>query len=334
MKKILLTLNLLALSFMANAASGEKAFEALNKKGTNILVHVHASWCPTCLRQKQLLKKLPKDLQEKYELVEIDFDKDKKFLEKHAVSQQSMLITFKGGHEMNRTYGNTNLDNIEAQVSSAFQTELNTKLQEKRNASKVPQDKRAIMVAANKKLAESGIIDQAKNVGDQFIDFEVPNVHGKKVKISEALKKGPVVLTFYRGGWCPYCNLQLRAYQESLDLFEKAGGQLIAVSPESMDSAETTVNKNELKFEILTDDHNKVARQYGLVFKLDDDLKEIYLQFGLDLEKNQGNDSWELPIPATYVIDQKGVIRYAFLNTDYVQRAEPKDIIDTLLKLK
>ena len=189
------------------------------------------------------------------------------------------------------------------------------------------------MQEATQELRDSGIIDKALKKGDTFIDFELPNIHGKKVKLSDKLKNGPVILTFYRGGWCPYCNMQLKAYQDNLESFVKAGGQLIAISPESMDSASSTVEKNDIKYEILTDNLNKLSRKYGLVFKLNDDLKNVYLKFGLDLEKNQGNGRWELPIPATYIIAPSGKIIYSFLNVDYVQRAEPADIIKELQQL-
>ncbi len=305
-------------------------FESLNKKGGHILVHVHADWCPTCIRQKRILQKLD---QSQFDLIQIDFDKDKSFLGKHQITQQSMLISFNNGQEVKRKFGISKEEDIKTFIEESFSPSLNDKLQEKKSQSKIPQDTRAIMERANQKLKDLGIIDKAKNIGDTFIDFALPNIHNKPIKISDLLKNGPVILTFYRGGWCPYCNLQLKAYQESLAEFKAAGGQLVAISPESMQSAETTVNKNEIQYEILSDDHNKIARQYGLVFKLDDELKEIYLKFGLDLEKNQGNKSWELPIPATYVIDKNGKIRYAFLNVDYVQRAEPKDIIEVLNKL-
>jgi len=102
------------------------------------------------------------------------------------------------------------------------------------------------------------------------------------------------------------------------------------VSPESSDSGDTTIDKNELKFDVLSDAGNKIARQYGLVFKLPQDLIGIYKKFGIDLEKNQNNGEWELPIPATYVIAPDGKIVYSFLNVDYVKRAEPEDIIAVL----
>jgi len=328
--KIYLMPLLFFLSFLTQGHSKENPYEdfkSLNNKGTRTLVHIHADWCPTCIRQKRVLKELD---QNQFELVEFNFDKDKKFLSKYNITQQSMFISFANGKEVKRIFGISKKEEIMNFINESFNTSLNDKLQEKKSQSKIPNDTRQIMEQATQKLRDLGFIEKATKKNDRFIDFSLPNIHNQQVRISDLLKKGPVILTFYRGGWCPYCNLQLRAYQEKLAEFEKHGAQLIAISPESMESAQTTVDKNEVKFEILTDKLNQVARQYGLVFKLDSELKDIYLKFGLDLKKNQGNDLWELPIPATYVIDQTGKIRFSFLNVDYVQRAEPEDIIKTL----
>lgn len=203
-------------------------------------------------------------------------------------------------------------------------------LNEKRDNSQIPTTAREIMEKATKTLKDSNILDNVLKQGDTLIDFSLPNVHGNLINLKESLINGPVILSFYRGGWCPYCNLQLKSYQDHLNQFKEYGAQLIAVSPETRDAATDTTDVNALKFEVLSDTENKVAREYGLVFQLDSNLKEVYLKFGLDLELNQGNQKWELPIPATYVIAQNGEIIYSFLNVDYIQRAEPKDIIEAL----
>lgn len=330
--KIILSLSLFLFSIGSFAKEDNTAkIEKFIQDNDRVLVHVHADWCPSCKAQKKVLDKigLPN-----FKLLEVDFDSDKKFLKKNKVFQQSMLIVFNNGKETARVFGITKKEKIMEFTDKNFNYSLQGVIDEKRAGSKIPSDARMTMEQATEKLRKSGIIDKAKQKGDTYIDFSLPNVDGKTVKLSEELKKGPIVLTFYRGGWCPYCNLQLKAYQDHLEQFKAAGGQLIAVSPESMESGETTVDKNDLKFKILSDNLNKEARKYGLVFQLDDELKKVYLKFGLDLEKNQGNDSWELPIPATYVISKDGKIVYSFLNVDYVQRAEPSDIIKALNSLK
>ncbi len=327
MKLFAVLLSLLSLNSFADQS---EKITKLIKENPRVLIHVHASWCPSCKVQKKILKQIDK---KNFSLVEVDFDKDKKFLKENKVFQQSMLIAFEKGKEKARVFGITKKEKIMAFTNENFDYSLQKEIDQRRAGSNIPDAARMTMEQATEKLRASGIIDQAKKEGDHYIDFTLPNVDGKQVKLSEKLKDGPIILTFYRGGWCPYCNLQLKAYQDHLEQFKAAGGQLIAISPESMESAETTVKKHELQYEILTDNLNKEARKYGLVFKLPEDLKEVYLKFGLDLEKNQGNDSWELPIPATYVIDKNGKIVYSFLNVDYVQRAEPKDIINALKKL-
>lgn len=337
MKHFLLTV-LLTLGISLQAKEDNSA--AINKfikENKSVLVHVHATWCPSCKVQKKILDTLEK---KNFKLIEVDFDSDKKFLKSNKVFQQSMLIAFKDGKEVKRVFGITKKDKIDSFIKDSFEYSLQKVINNKRGSSNTKdmseskKKRRLTMQEATERLRKSGIIDRAIKKGNHYLDFELPNINGKKVKLSDKLKNGPIVLTFYRGGWCPYCNIQLKAYQDHLEKFKKAGGQLIAVSPESMESAETTVKKHDIEFEILTDNLNKEARKYGLVFKLDDELKEVYLGLGLDLEKNQGNDSWELPIPATYVIDKNGKIVYSFLNVDYVQRAEPSEIIAVLEKLK
>ena len=323
---------IILLLFFANTsfAKSAKQIEAEIKKSKNVLVHVHADWCPTCKEQTKIFNQIEN---KNFKIVEVDFDKDKEFLKKNKIFKQSMLLAYVNGKEVKRVFGITKKDKIMSFINENFDESLQNKLNEKRAASKISNDKRKTMEDAIKELKASGIIDKAKKIGDKAIDFTLTDSEGTKVTLSDEYKKQPVILTFYRGGWCPYCNLQLRAYQEKLDEFKRAGGKLIAISPESKESASETSQKNKTVFPILNDNMNKISKKYGLVFKLNDELKEIYLSVGLDLEKNQGNNSWELPIPATYVIDTNGKIVYSFLNVDYVQRAEPADIIETLKKL-
>lgn len=183
-------------------------------------------------------------------------------------------------------------------------------------------------------LSESDLIANAIKVGEVAPDFVLPNVTGEKVSLSEALHDGPVILTWYRGGWCPYCNMHLRYLQKSLPLFQKYNARMIALTPEKPDGSLTVKEKNGLEFDVLSDYHNDVARTYGIVFKLGKEVSDLYKNtFGLNLEAYNDSDSDELPIPATYVIDSLGMVRYAFLNADYMQRADPKEIIEVLKKI-
>jgi peroxiredoxin len=178
-----------------------------------------------------------------------------------------------------------------------------------------------------------GIVEEAVNVGDRAPDFTLPDATGEQVSLSTLLEKGPVVLVWYRGGWCPYCNMHLRAMQEALDAFGDHGATMVAVSPELPGRSLRTVGKNELAFPVLTDAGNRVAREYGLVFTLTDAVAERYRE-SFDMTAWYGNDANELPLAATYVIDRGGVVRYAFLDADYRNRAEPGDVLDALETLE
>ena len=172
----------------------------------------------------------------------------------------------------------------------------------------------------------------ALNVGDTAPDFELNNALNKPVKLSTLLKEGPVVLSWYRGGWCPYCNIQLRHLQRYLPQFKAAGATLVALSPELPDKSLSTTEKNSLAFDVLTDYNNEVARRFRIAFTLNEELIDIYNDFH-KLENYNGVSTNELPIPATYLIGPEGVIRYAFVDTDYRNRAEPAAILEVLKNL-
>lgn len=210
-------------------------------------------------------------------------------------------------------------------------TEL--KNQQERFLSLVPQDTQAVMQQATADLAASKILDQTLKVGDVIPDFTLPNATGKLVNICDLLAHGPVAISFYRGGWCPYCNLELKALQQALSRIQAIGATLVAISPETPDNSLSTQEKNELSFPVLSDINNQVARQFGLVFQLPTTLRPIYEGFGIDLVAYNGNDHFELPIPATYVVQSNGTIAYAFAEVDYTKRAEPSAVVDVLKRL-
>ncbi len=178
-------------------------------------------------------------------------------------------------------------------------------------------------------VVRQGVLDGAVNVGDTAPGFTLPNASGTDVTLGSLLAQGPVIVLWYRGGWCPYCNLTLRAYQERLDEINALGATLVAISPELPDNALSTKEKNALKFEVLTDVNNRVAKRYGVVFDLTEGVHESYnTSFGLDA--HNGQSSGELPLGATYVIDTDGRVTYAFLHEDYRERAEPSEVLDAL----
>jgi len=181
-------------------------------------------------------------------------------------------------------------------------------------------------------VRSTGIVEAAFQAGDSAVDAELPSAQGNRVKLSDLWEQGPIVLMWYRGGWCPYCNLQLEAMQEALPAIRAAGGTLVAISPETPDNARSTRDTKQLEFVVLSDVGNQVARQYGLVFKLPPKVSSLYKQM-IDLVQYNGDESDELPLAATYVIDSSGVIRYAFLDADYAKRAEPAEIVAALQAL-
>lgn len=182
-------------------------------------------------------------------------------------------------------------------------------------------------------VRQSGILKRARGVGDRAVDFDLPLANGSQLRLNELLSVGPVVLVFYRGGWCPYCNRHLAALQKSLEEIQSLDAQLVAITPELPEKALATQEKGRLAFPIVSDEGNKVAREYGLVFRISDKVIPYYDGF-FDIEEYNGDRSYELPLAATYVIDAGGVIRYAFLDADYKARAEPKEILATLQRLK
>lgn len=199
---------------------------------------------------------------------------------------------------------------------------------------KVPPDVLNTMLDATRRLVDTGIAEKSLKLGEKAPDFNLPNPNGEQVGLQGLLEKGPVVLNFYRGGWCPYCNLELKAYKDKLPEIEGLGASLIAISPQTPDNSLSTAEKQGLEFEVLSDEGNKTADQFGLVFTLADELHDLYKSFGLDIPKFNGDDTWELPLPGTYVVDKDGTVKYAYANADYTKRAEPEDVISVLKELK
>lgn len=204
---------------------------------------------------------------------------------------------------------------------------------ENESLKKTPPEAQAIMRAAAERLARSDLAETCVKEGDPAPRFRLPGASGKIVALEDLLAAGPVVLSFYRGGWCPYCNLELRALQQTLPRFQELGASLLAISPEKSDHSLTTAEKNALDFEVLSDHDNQTAKEFGIVFELEKDHQELYKKSGLNLAEIHGADRFELPLPATYLIDRKGVIRYAFIHTDHHLRAQPAELVRALENL-
>ncbi|MEL6495485.1 MAG: peroxiredoxin-like family protein, partial [Cyanobacteria bacterium J06623_7] len=179
-------------------------------------------------------------------------------------------------------------------------------------------------------LLESKVAEQSIGKGQKLSNFTLPNALEQEISLKSLLAKGAVVVSFYRGGWCPYCNLELRALQAALPEITARGATLVAISPETPDSSLSTKEKNELSFEVLSDRGNLLARELGLVFTLPESLRPIYSNFGIDIPAHNGDETFELPLPATYVVKADGTIVYHFVHADYTQRLDPDQIIEAL----
>lgn len=194
-------------------------------------------------------------------------------------------------------------------------------------------DDRQRMARAAEELA-AAMPEPGLEVGAQAPDFSLPNAFGASVRLADLLSEGPVVLAFYRGAWCPYCNLQLRGLQQTLPHLARYGARLVAITPQMPDQSRKQVEQDGYPFEILSDLDDRVMQDYGLAFRVPDDLSRLYkARLGLDLEAYNGAGRQVLPVPATFVIDPAGVVRFAFAEVDYRQRAEPAAILAALAAL-
>jgi peroxiredoxin len=198
------------------------------------------------------------------------------------------------------------------------------------NAAKIasmPAEVLETMARATSDLKDSGIENQVLRAGDRIPDFSLPNQHGEMRRFADYLAESPVVLNIYRGGWCPYCNFEMRALADALPEIEAAGARLIGMSPETPEHAQDTAAQNNIGIEILSDAGNVVSEKMGLVFSLAEELRPIYLGAGLDIPAYNGDATFLLPVPATYIVGLDGIIKFDFVNADYTQRLEPQDIV-------
>jgi peroxiredoxin len=198
---------------------------------------------------------------------------------------------------------------------------------------RVPAERQAIMQRHVDQLRSGTIARTMLKVGDHAPAIVLENAKGATIDVGTLLKKGPVIVTFYRGGWCPYCNLELKAYQEILPEIVAAGASLVAISPEKHDDTVSTAEKNALTFEVLSDVGQKVGRAFGLVYEFTEELKHAYHGFNLDIPARNGTpNEWALPVSATYVINSDGSIIYAYMDVDYRDRADPRDVLAVLMR--
>ena len=198
----------------------------------------------------------------------------------------------------------------------------------------IPAEVLQAMREGGEQIAGLGIEQKALRTGAAMPDVTLPNAAGNQVNVGQLLAGGALVLSFYRGSWCPYCSLEIRALSENLAALRARGADLVAISPQLPDISRQQVSDLQLDFEVLSDAGNAVARQFGLVFTLPEILRPAYAAWGVDLQARNGDDSFELPVPATYIVDRHGIIRYHFIDSDYTHRCEPALVLEQLEMLR
>jgi len=194
----------------------------------------------------------------------------------------------------------------------------------------VPAETQAIHVRAVDELKRRRLAANILRVGSRIPEFQLQDHDSESVSSSDLLAKRRLVLCFIRGRWCPFCIGQMEAMNLVLPAIERAGGMLAAVSPQTVKQAFFMRDQHKLRFPLLFDAGNNIARQFGLTYRVPDEQQAVYQRAFVNLPFVNGNDSWELPIPATYIIDRDGTVLYASANEDYAERPEPRDILRVL----
>ena len=182
-------------------------------------------------------------------------------------------------------------------------------------------------------VKESGLESRALQPGESITDFELPNATGVMVKSLELRTRGPLLIVFYRGGWCPFCNLTLQAFQEWHSEIANRGVTLVAISPQTPDHSLTLQEKHSLRFPVLSDSGNKVAQQFGIVFELDRDLRVVQEQFGVGIPSFNGDHSFQLPVPAVFLVSKDGKVLDSFVEVNYMKRLAPETAISWIDKI-
>ena len=202
--------------------------------------------------------------------------------------------------------------------------------QRARHAASRTREDHEVRVSAAADVAASGLAERALKAGDAIPAIRLPDATGRVIDVAQTFAGVPLVISFYRGGWCPYCNLELRSLQRHLPEFSRLGAQLIAISPELPDQSLTTSEKNELTFTVLSDPGNAVARAFGIAHRIDPRVVALQRANGVDVAAANGQAVAEVPVPATYVTDAGGTIRYASVDADYTRRTDPQEIVALL----
>lgn len=191
-----------------------------------------------------------------------------------------------------------------------------------------------LAVAADTVIAKDANETKAIEAGATIPDVTLKNVDGEAVQIASLYKKGPLVLVFFRGGWCPICTRHTGALIKAHPQIKELGAELVGISPDNMESSQANVAKNSIPFPILSDSDVAAAKAFGLAFRVDDETLKKYKGFGIDLEKASGQQHHALPVPAVFIVDKTGKIAFAHSDPDYRQRLDTERIVSELKKLK
>lgn len=194
----------------------------------------------------------------------------------------------------------------------------------------VPAETQAIHARAVAELKQKRLAANILPVGAKIPEFQLQDQDGKRVSSSDLLAKGRLVLCFIRGRWCPFCVGQVEAMNLILPEIEHAGATLVAIFPQTVKQSFFMRDQHKLRFPLLSDAGNNVARQFGLTYPVPDEQRAVYQRAFVNLPFINGDDSWELPIPATYIVDCDRTVIYASANEDYTERPEPRDIVGVL----
>ncbi len=211
---------------------------------------------------------------------------------------------------------------------------LQDRLDVKRTRSVANPALRAAYEATFAELRRSRFLDHALRSGARFPDFLLPDADGRLIALTDLLASGPLVVTFFRGQWCPYCSLTLAALEAALPDIAGAGGQLAAITPETGGRALAVKQQHDIHYPVLVDVDSGVGLQCGLIFRVPEPYRTLIASAGIDLPDRQGNGGWMLPVPAAYVIDRGGLISWDFLDIDFTRRAEPAAILQALHALR
>lgn len=193
-----------------------------------------------------------------------------------------------------------------------------------------PKEVLEIMGAEIGKLAESGIMDTALKVGDKAPDFELKDSEGNTVNLNSLTEKGAVIISFNRGNWCPFCNIEFKHLQNTINEIKNTGANLVVISPQLQEKSAMLIAQNGLNYPILFDKENEVAKKFGVAFTLAESLRPIHKAFEMDIPAHNGDESFGLPIPATYVINKDKEIIFASVNPNWMERAESNEYLAVL----